>query len=203
MSKSPFVNDLEYSQILQRVNQVICEYSRSTTDQTNEAEKFLQAIAEKCSTRDEYLKLIQQRLDLINNPNKIEEIIQWFKEKRAGLSSLLQKIKEKLSKDPTYLSKYSSSFVKGIQCLDRLLKLNENAINQTHAMELTRVKKMVMEIKGETENKIKAQESAAPQLPPADPFFLYSILSDIMNVINISIIQNNVNSEETQRIIGK
>lgn len=186
MSPSKFLNDSEFKAVLDKVNQVICEFSKSA-DKTQEAVLFLTKISEKCSSRDEFLKLVEQRLDLLSNPNKSKEHIEWFVTRRRSLVTLLQNIKDKVVRDPTYISKFSPSFGKGIQSLDHLLKLDEKAIGHGHIAELTRVKKLVMEIKAEADTKAKALESA--HLVKADAFFLYDKLLDVISTMNVLVLE--------------
>lgn len=178
MSQSRFVDPSEYQVILQRVNQVICQFSNSA-DKTGDAIVFMTRIEEKCTTREEFLTVIEKRLDLLSNPNKSQEYVDWFKSRRDNLVGLLKGIKEKVANDSTYLTKFSPSFSKGMQCLDRLLKTDVNTIGHNHMVDLTRVRKAVLELKGEIDSKAKAQEK-----PPADPTVLYLTLLEAINSFN-------------------
>lgn len=195
-----FVSDAEYKVILDRVNQVICEFSKSS-DKSGDAAIFLNKISQKCTTREEFLKVVEQRLDLISNPNAAQESLEWFKLKRGSLVGLLNNIKEKLSKDPSYINRHSSSFAKGIQCLDRLLKVDANQINSSHFLDISRVKKMVLELKEEAGSKTQAKV-------PTDPCFLYSTLHDVINLINLQTLisddsaQSSANDSGNERLSG-
>jgi hypothetical protein len=185
---SRFINDAEYALVLKRVNQVICEYSKSV-DKTPEATLFLSKIAEKCSSREEFLKLVEQRLDLLSNPKKSQEAIDWFKSHRSSLVNLLQSVKEKLAKDPKYLSRCTESFTKGVQSLDRLLKIDEAAINHGCVQDLVRVQKLVAEMRNDMGAKSKAAEAAAAAWRP-ETCFLYNTMLEILNAINLHILMN-------------
>ena len=103
MSLHQFINNAEYEVIAARTNQVITAFSKSP-NASNEAATFLKKIAEKCKTREEYLKKVEQRLDLLSNPQRTQELIDWFREKRSSLENLLQGIKVKITKDANYLT---------------------------------------------------------------------------------------------------
>lgn len=180
MSRSKFVSDAEYQVILTKVNQVICQFSKST-DKSSDAIVFMTRIEEKCTSRDEFLNVIEKRLDLLSNPNKSQEYIEWFKSKRSSLVTLLQNIKEKLTADPGYLSKYSPSFAKGMQCLDKLLKMNVEEIGHNQMVDLTRIQKAMYELKGGVNQKAKSPEK---KKAPADPTLLYVSLLEMVSIMN-------------------
>lgn len=180
MSRSKFVSDAEYHVILSKVNQVICQFSKSV-DKSSDAILFMTRIEEKCTSREEFMNVIEKRLDLLSNPNKSQEYVDWFVSKRSSLVTLLQNIKEKLVGDPGYLNKYTPSFAKGMQCLDKLLKMNIEEIGHNQMVDLTRIQKAMYELKGGLNQKPKSPEA---KKPPADPAHLYLTLLEVINTIN-------------------
>ena len=178
MSDHRFVTNDEYAIILARVNQVICQYSNSS-DKSIEASMFVAKIEEKSNSREVFLKSIEERLDLIDDPKKVQEFVEWFKVKRSSLQVLMQGLKEKLTKDPMYLSKYSSTFTKGMQYLERLLKVDPAAIGTQHYSDISRIRKAMQELK-EQNSALRSQQ----QLQTLDQALLYSTLQDCLNLIN-------------------
>lgn len=201
MSLSKLVTDEEYRFILDKVNRVICQFS-SSTDKTGEATVFLSRVEEKCTSKAEFLHLIEQRLQVLTNTDKSQEYIEWFKVRRTSLASFLQGIKDKLRQDANYLSKYSPAFTKGVQCLDRLLKLDVEAIGHNHMVDLSRVRKAVLEMKSEIDAKSKT-DSAVPPRAPFDEARLYSLLQDAINIVNALSLQYNEASSSKPKLLGK
>jgi hypothetical protein len=199
MSLKKFVNEAEYKVILQKVNQVMCEHSKCA-DQTHDAHVFLSKMAEKCATREEFLKVVEQRLDLLNNPNKGKEVIDWFIERRQKLAELLKNMKDKLSKDPNYLNRFSAVVHKGVQSLDLLLKLDVKEMNLSHLSDVTRVKKMAIEFQTGTENKAKAQ--VQEKLASVDEYYLYDKLHEVLACMNLKILQGGSTGVD-DRLIGR
>lgn len=197
MSLSQFINEAEYRIILEKVNQVICEFSKSA-DKTQEAGQFLAKVAEKCKSRDEFLKLVEQRLDLISNPNKGKEAIDWFIGRRSALVEFLKSMTEKAARDPTFLSKFSPSFAKGLKRLEYLLSLDDKSITSNLAMDLLAVKKMVVEMKTLTESKNKAVK--AEKLARVDQTMLYDKLHDLLVCINLAVLTQA--GPEESKLIG-
>jgi hypothetical protein len=199
MSLKKFVNEAEYKVILQKVNQVMCEHSKCA-DQTQDAHVFLSKMVEKCATREEFLKVVEQRLDLLNNPNKGKEVIDWFVERRQKLAELLKGIKDKLSKDPNYLNRFSAAVHKGVQSLDLLLKLDVKDINLSCLSDVSRVKRMAIEFQTETENKVKAQMQV--KMASVDEYFLYDKLHEVLACMNLKVLQAG-NMGEDDRLTGR
>lgn len=185
MANSKLVTDEEYKFILDKVNRVICQFSNST-DKTSEAVVFLTRVEEKCSSRTEFLQLIDQRLQMLTNTDKSQEYIDWFKARRSSLAAFLQGIKDKLIQDSNYLSKYSPAFTKGVQCLDRLLKLDVESIGHVHMVDLSRVRKAVLEMKSEIDAKSKP-----PTKIPLDESAVYCLLQDISNAVHALYLQES------------
>lgn len=200
MPHSKLVTDEEYRFILDKVNRVICQFS-SSTDKTSEAITFLARIEEKCHNKAEFLHLIEQRLQILTNTDKSQEYIDWFKVRRSSLASFLQGIKDKLRQDANYLSKYSPAFTKGVQCLDRLLKLDVDAIGHSHMVDLSRVRKAVLEMKSEIDARSKSDTAAATK-SPFDESRLYSLLHDAINMANALYLQDLESIPNKPQLLG-
>jgi hypothetical protein len=91
------------------------------------------------------------------------------------------------------------TFTKGMQCLDKLLKLDETAIGPANVIDLMTVRRAVMEMKSELELKSRIRD--AESKTPMDESLFYFLLHDVIATMYKIVLDNR--SAANEDCLGK